>query len=56
MPAVSEKQRHYMAGCAHNPGKMKGKCPHQKVAEEFSHKPKRHKSVMRGPQSYANKY
>lgn len=28
-----------MAICAHEPGKSKGKCPPQKVAEEFSHKP-----------------
>ena len=29
-----------MAGCAHNPSKMKGTCPPKSVAKEFSHKPK----------------
>lgn len=40
MPAVSERQRKFMAICAHEPGKSKGKCPSKKVAREFSHKPK----------------
>lgn len=35
MPAVSEKQRKYMAMCLYQPGKMKGKCPSKKVAKEF---------------------
>lgn len=39
MPAKSAKQQRYMAMCAHNPGEAKGKCPPQKVAKEFSHKP-----------------
>lgn len=40
MPAVTKKQQKFMGICAHNPGKARGKCPPQKVAEEFSHKPK----------------
>lgn len=39
MPAVSKKQQKFMAICAHNPSKAKGKCPPKKVAREFSHKP-----------------
>lgn len=38
-PAVSGKQQRFMAMCAHSPGKARGKCPSQSVAEEFSHKP-----------------
>ncbi len=38
-PAVSSNQQKFMAICAHEPGKAKGKCPPKKVAEEFSHKP-----------------
>lgn len=60
MPAISSKQQKFMAMCSHNPGKAYGKCPSHEVAEEYSHKPKagyrRHKAVMRGPQSYAKKY
>jgi hypothetical protein len=41
MPAVSRKQQKFMAMCKHNPGKVRGKCPPAKVAEEFSHRPKR---------------
>ena len=37
MPAVSLPQQRYMAGCYHNPSKMKGKCPSKKVAKEFMH-------------------
>jgi hypothetical protein len=40
MPAKSARQQKFMAICSHTPGKSKGKCPPQKVAEEFSHKPK----------------
>lgn len=40
MPAYTKKQQQFMAICAHTPGKARGKCPPQKVAEEFSHKPK----------------
>jgi hypothetical protein len=39
-PAVSERQRKFMAICSHEPGKAKGKCPSKKVAREFSKKPK----------------
>lgn len=35
MPAKSKAQFKKMAGCAHNPDKMKGKCPPEAVAEEF---------------------
>jgi hypothetical protein len=38
-PAISERQRKFMAICAHTPGKARGKCPSHKVAQEFSHKP-----------------
>ncbi len=41
MPAKSEKQRRFMAMCAHSPGKARGKCPPRKVAREFSHAPKK---------------
>lgn len=40
MPAVSERQRKFMAICAHEPGKARGKCPSRKVAREFSFKKK----------------
>lgn len=40
MPATSKRQQRFMAICAHNPGKARGKCPSKKVAKEFSHKPK----------------
>jgi len=40
MPAKSESQRRYMAMCAKNPSKARGKCPSKVVAEEFMHKPK----------------
>lgn len=36
-PAVSEKQRRFMAICAHSPEKAHGKCPSRKVAKEFDH-------------------
>jgi hypothetical protein len=36
-PAVSEKQRRFMAMCAHDPGKARGKCPSKSVASEFDH-------------------
>ena len=36
-PATSEKQRRFMAMCAHDPSKARGKCPSKKVASEFSH-------------------
>lgn len=38
MPAKTEKQRKFMAMCAHNPSKARGKCPSKAVAREFSHK------------------
>ena len=37
MPAKTRKQQQFMAICAHEPGKAKGKCPSPKVAKEFSH-------------------
>ncbi len=39
VPAVSRKQQKFMAICAHNPSKARGKCPSHKVSEEFSHNP-----------------
>jgi hypothetical protein len=39
MPAESDAQQRFMAGCKHNPQHMEGKCPSAEVAEEFSHKP-----------------
>lgn len=36
MPSVSEKQRRFMAMCAHSPGKARGKCPPKAVAKEFN--------------------
>lgn len=47
MPAKTERQRRFMAMCAHNPGKAKGKCPSKEVAREFSHKKKKHFSIPR---------
>jgi len=38
MPATSEKQRRFMAMCAHEPGEANAKCPPQNVAKEFSRK------------------
>jgi len=35
MPAKSEKQRRFMAMCAHTPGKAYKKCPPKSVAREF---------------------
>lgn len=35
-PAVSERQRRFMAMCAHDPSKARGKCPSKEVAREFS--------------------
>lgn len=40
MPAKSAKQQRFMAMCAHGGAKPGMKCPNQKVAREFSHKPK----------------
>lgn len=40
MPAKSAKQQRFMGMCAHNPEKVKGKCPSKKVAREFARKPK----------------
>jgi len=39
MPAKSQRQQRFMGMCAHSPGKANKKCPPQKVAEEFAHKP-----------------
>lgn len=36
-PAVSEKQRRFMAMCAHDPSAARGKCPSKSVASEFDH-------------------
>lgn len=36
MPSKTAKQARFMAACAHNPEKMKGKCPPMKVAKEFN--------------------
>lgn len=36
MPAKTKKQQRFMAMCANNPGKARGKCPSKKVAREFS--------------------
>lgn len=44
MPAVSERQRRFMAICSHQPGKARGKCPSKKVAREFSFKKKKRKA------------
>lgn len=41
MPAKTEKQRKYMAGCAKNPKRMKGKCPPKKVAKKYMRKRKK---------------
>jgi hypothetical protein len=40
VPAMSEKQRWFMAACAHDGADVNGKCPSKKVAREFSFKPK----------------
>lgn len=37
-PAVSEKQRKFMAMCAHSPSKARGDCPSTAVAKEFDHR------------------
>ena len=37
MPSKSGKQHRFMAMCAHNPDKARGKCPPKSVAEEFVH-------------------
>lgn len=41
-PAVSEKQRKFMAVCAHDPAHARGQCPEMAPAKlrEFSRKPK----------------
>lgn len=36
MPSKTAKQARFMAGCAANPTKMKGKCPPAAVAKEFA--------------------
>jgi len=36
MPSTSAKQARFMAGCAHSPQHMQGKCPSMKVATEFN--------------------
>jgi len=36
MPSKTKKQAKFMAGCAHNPEKMQGKCPPAEVAKEFA--------------------
>lgn len=38
MPAKSGKQFRFMAMCANNPERVKGKCPPKSVAKEFVHK------------------
>lgn len=43
MPAKSAKQQRFMALCAFNPSKARGKCPPKSVAREFAHKPKKNK-------------
>ena len=35
MPSKTKKQHNFMALCAHNPAKAKGKCPAPKVARDF---------------------
>lgn len=35
MSSRSLKEARFMAGCANNPGSMKGKCPSPKVSKEF---------------------
>ena len=55
MPAKSAKQQKFMAICAHTPDKAKGNCPSQKVAAEFSHKPKGGYSKPRKPYSHMAK-
>lgn len=40
MPAKTERQRRFMAICAHQPDIARGTCPSKKVAREFSFKPK----------------
>lgn len=47
MPAKTERQRRFMAMCAHSPSKARGKCPSKKVAREFSHKAKRKRKGSR---------
>lgn len=36
MPSKTEKQRSFMAACAHGWKPTKGKCPPQKVSREFN--------------------
>ena len=38
-PAVSERQRKFMAVCAHDPAHARGQCPDRKTAREFSKNP-----------------
>jgi hypothetical protein len=45
MPAKTEKQRRFMAMCANNPGKARGKCPSKSVAREFMHKRKKKRTM-----------
>lgn len=51
MPAVSEKQRRFMAMCVNSPEKARGKCPSKSVAREFMHK-KRKKRTVPKPDRY----
>lgn len=44
MPYVSARQRRYMKGCEHSPGKMRGKCPPKSVLRKFA----AHKGARRG--------
>jgi len=50
MPAKTEKQRRFLAICAYNPEKAKGKCPSKEVAKHFTHKVKG-KGKKRGKRS-----
>lgn len=38
MPAKTERQRRFMAMCAHNPSAAKAKCPPMAIAQEFAAK------------------
>ena len=39
MPAVSDKQQRWAAGCLHNPKHMRGGCPDEGTAREFAETP-----------------
>lgn len=45
MPSTSKAQSRFMAGCARNPEKMKGKCPPKRVAREY-HKADKSSGIM----------